>query len=328
MATLIRFSPELGPWLLQHLDQGQPPAAVVQAMADQGMAPEAAQAIVDAFVAARRAGRPVPRDSIELADAAPAYAYDAGPPIFRPGRSIVLPDRTVRVLARAERPLLAVLGQVVSPAECEELIALARPRLKPSTVVDPQTGHDVVTGLRSSFGMFFRPQENAFIARLDRRFAEIMNLPVAHGEGLQILHYPVGAHSTPHFDFLVPSNPANQASLARSGQRVSTLVTYLNEVEEGGETVFPEAGWAVSPQRGNAVYFEYGNRLGQLDHASLHASRPVLRGEKWVATKWVRQRPFVAAGQEADSAAPRAPAPAVARGQAVPRAADLAIRYP
>lgn len=191
--------------------------------------------------------------------------------------------------------MLAVLNGVFSAEECEEVIALARGRLRPSTLVDPRTGRDVVSGLRSSLGMFFRPAETPLIARLDRRIAEIMNLPVSHGEGLQILHYPEGAGSAPHYDFLVPSNPANQASIARSGQRVSTLVTYLNDVPAGGETVFPAAGWAVSPQRGNAVYFEYANSHGELDHASLHASSAVTRGEKWVATKWMRERVFVSA---------------------------------
>jgi prolyl 4-hydroxylase len=162
-------------------------------------------------------------------------------------------------------------------------------------VVDPQTGKDIVSGDRSSSGMFFRLQENALVARLDRRISELMNLPIENGEGIQILHYPAGAQSAPHFDFLVPSNPANRESLSRSGQRVSTLVTYLNDVERGGETVFPQAGWTISAQRGSAVYFEYCNSLDQLDHASLHAGNPVERGEKWVATKWMRQRRFVSA---------------------------------
>jgi len=47
--------------------------------------------------------------------------------------------------------------------------------------------------------------------------------------------------------------------------------------------------------RGNAVYFEYANSLGQTDPASLHASNPVIAGEKWVATKWMRQKKFVSA---------------------------------
>ena len=181
--------------------------------------------------------------------------------------------------------------------ECEALIALAKPRLAPSTVVDPHSGQDVVAPHRNSLGMFFRLEENPFIARLDKRIAEVMNLPIENGEGIQVLYYPMGALNTPHFDFLLPSNPANRTSIARSGQRVSTLIAYLNDVENGGETAFPAAGWEVSPQRGNAVYFEYCNSRSQVDHRSLHGGNPVLAGEKWVATKWMRQRRFVSASE-------------------------------
>jgi prolyl 4-hydroxylase len=292
MTTVVRFPPALGDWVRGHLDGGVAPEELTQALRERAIEAEAAQAIVDAFVRARRGEAPMPIDQVDLSGP-PPYRY--GTPRFRPGTSITTNDRLVRIAARAERPMLAVLNGVFSAEECEELIALARGRLRPSTLVDPATGRDVVSGLRASQGMFFRPAETPLIARLDRRVAEIMNLPVSHGEGLQILHYPEGAGSAPHFDFLVPSNAANQDSIARSGQRVSTLVTYLNDVPAGGETVFPAAGWAVSPQRGNAVYFEYANAEGELDHASLHASSAVTQGEKWVATKWMRERPFVSA---------------------------------
>jgi prolyl 4-hydroxylase len=293
MGTVIHFSRDLSTWISHNLDQGCAPAALIQVMQDQQMEAEAAQAILHAFVSARRNGGPVPVEQVIVDENSLDYRYQT--PIFRPGTKIATSDRLVRIAARAQRPMLAVLNNVFSSAECAQLIALAQPRLKESTIVDPMTGKDVVSGQRTSFGMFFQLQENAFIARLDKRISEIMNLPLENGEGLQILYYPTGAGSAPHFDFLVPSNPANQASLARSGQRVSTMVTYLNEVEGGGETVFPEAGWAVSPLPGNAVYFEYANSLNQLDHASLHASNPVTIGEKWVATKWMRQRRFVSA---------------------------------
>ena len=105
----------------------------------------------------------------------------------------------------------------MSPAECAQLIALARPRLVPSTVVDPQTGQDVVAGYRNSAGMFFRPGETDFIARLDRRFPEVMNLPVENGEGLQVLCYGAGGATAPHFDFVAPTNAANQASSRAAG---------------------------------------------------------------------------------------------------------------
>jgi prolyl 4-hydroxylase len=310
MATVARFSPALADWIQQRLNAGHKPGELIQTMQAQNMERVVARAIVDAFMRARALGIPVPHDAVDLPEtdaaadgALPPYSYE--PPRLRPGTFIACTDRIVRVAARAERPMLAVLNDVLSAEECEQLIAMARPRLEPSTIVDPMTGRDVVAGQRTSLGMFFRLRENDFIARLDRRIAEVMNLPIEHGEGLQILHYPQGAGSAPHFDFLVPSNPANQASIARSGQRVSTMVTYLNDVPEGGETVFAHVGWAVSPQRGNAVCFEYANSQGQLDHASLHASNPVLSGEKWVATKWMRQRPFVAASQVLDRSVAR-----------------------
>jgi prolyl 4-hydroxylase len=300
VTTLVRFAPALGEWIQQHLSAGRTAHELLETMQEK-MSPEAARAIVDGFVNARAAGTLAPIDCVTLLaptgaplpEAIAEYRY--GTSRLRQGGSIATTDRVVRVSSRLERPVLAVLNDVFSGAECADLIEMARRRLTPSTIVDPKTGCDVVTGLRTSHGMFFRPMENAFIARLDQRLAEIMNFPVEHGEGLQVLRYAEGASSAPHFDFLVPSNPANQTSIARSGQRMSTLVTYLNDVPAGGETIFPEAGWSVSPHRGSAVYFEYCNSDGQLDHASLHGGQKVRQGEKWVATKWMRARPFVPA---------------------------------
>jgi prolyl 4-hydroxylase len=292
MALLVRFAPELGRWLTQNLDHGQPPQALVGAMRQRGMDARAAQAIVEAFIDARQRRQPVPVDSIELPDDdAPAAAAR-----LAPGTRIHAADREILVYARAHDPVFAALGNVLDADECRRLIEMARPRLQPSTLVDPVTGRDVVSDKRTSDGMFFRPAENDFIAHVDRRVSALMNLPVENGEGLQVLHYQAGAGSEPHFDYLQPTNAANRESIARSGQRVSTLVTYLNDVPAGGQTVFPMLGWAVSPLRGNAVYFEYCDDAGRVDPRSLHASAPVTQGDKWVVTKWMRQRRFVPVG--------------------------------
>jgi len=185
----------------------------------------------------------------------------------------------------------------VSPANVDFINDLTCGNFGSETMlVDPATGQDIVSDKRTSYGMFFRLAENDFIARIDRRLSALTNLPIENGEGLQVLHYPVGGGSEPHFDYLQPTNVANRESIARSGQRVSTLVTYLNDVPAGGQTVFPTLGWAVSPLRGNAVYFEYCDDAGRVDPRSLHASAPVTQGEKWVVTKWMRQRRFVSAG--------------------------------
>jgi prolyl 4-hydroxylase len=262
-------------------------------MIAQRFDPPIAQGLVRAFVDARKAGAPLTADTVRID--VPTAAYVNDPPRIAAGKSIRTADRVVSVVARLSRPFIAVLANVLSAEECEQLIALARPRLAPSTVVDPVTGENRVAEHRNSEGMFFRLSETPLIAKLDARFSQIMNTPIEHGEGLQVLRYGPGTRSTPHFDFLVPRNEASEQSLQRSGQRVSSLVVYLNDVAGGGETTFPHAGLSVCPQRGNAVYFEYCNSRGQVDAASLHAGAPVTDGEKWAVTKWMRERRFVSA---------------------------------
>ena len=145
--------------------------------------------------------------------------------------------------------------------------------------------------------MFFSLRESHLIAQLDERLAALMNGPTENGEGLQVLRYHPGGQYPPHFDFLDPVTPGGAQSIARSGQRVSTLIVYLNDVIEGGETVFPEAGLAVVPRRGNGLYFEYTNSRLQLDLRSAHGGEPVVQGEKWIVTKWMRSRRFVPAAE-------------------------------
>lgn len=294
MAATIHFSAELGDWIQHNLARGCSLDVLVSSMQEQGFQPEVASALVAAFMTALAQGAALPQGSISIeADTDTAYVYEL--PRLAAGTVLQTPDRAVSVALRLSAPALAVLENVISADECEALMALARPRLRPSTVVDPETGEERVEAHRDSEGMFFQLSENPLIARLDQRISALMNMPLENGEGLQVLRYGPGTQSTPHFDFLIPSNATNQASLARSGQRVSTLVIYLNTVESGGETVFPELGLSVSPQQGNAVYFEYCNSLNQLDSKSLHAGAPVQQGEKWVLTKWMRQRRFVPA---------------------------------
>ena len=76
------------------------------------------------------------------------------------------------------------------------------------------------------------------------------------------------------------------------GQRIATLIMYLNDVESGGSTIFPDIGLDVLPHKGNAVFFAYSSERGELDNRTLHGGSPVSGGEKWIATKWIRVAPY------------------------------------
>jgi prolyl 4-hydroxylase len=224
-------------------------------------------------------------------DEARAYDYDACP--VAAGNTVHAYDRDVTVRIRFERPQVIAFDDVLSGEECAELIERARHRLKRSTTVNPENGSEDVIQLRTSEGFWFQRCEDAFVERLDRRISELMNWPLEHGEGLQILHYRQGGEYRPHFDYFPPGQNGSALHTARGGQRVATLIVYLSDVEGGGETVFPDAGLAVMARQGGAIYFRYMNGRRQLDPLTLHGGAPVTSGDKWIMTKWMRERPYV-----------------------------------
>jgi prolyl 4-hydroxylase len=197
----------------------------------------------------------------------------------------------VRVLAHMKSPRVIVFGGLLTDAECEGLMVLAQARLTRSETVDNATGGNELNPGRTSDGMFFDRGEKPLIAKIEQRISELLNWPLNHGEGLQILRYRPGAEYRPHHDYFDPAHPGSARILERGGQRLATLVMYLNTPQSGGATIFPETGFEVAPLRGNAVFFSY--ERAHVSTRTLHGGAPVVAGEKWVATKWLREGVFV-----------------------------------
>ena len=213
-----------------------------------------------------------------------------GPDLSAAASTLPAADRQVQVLVTMERPPLVVFSQLLGMDECTALIEAARPRLARSLTVETQTGGEEVNSDRTSEGMFFQRGETDLVRQLEARIAALLHWPVDHGEGLQVLRYGPGAEYKPHYDYFDPADAGTAAMLRRGGQRVASLVMYLNTPEAGGATVFPDVAFQVSPQQGNAVFFSYDRP--HPDTRSLHGGTPVLAGEKWIATKWLREQKF------------------------------------
>lgn len=194
------------------------------------------------------------------------------------GKKIVT-DREIDIIARIDEPLVVVLGNMLSEEECDELIRLSADGLKRSKIGTTREENEV----RTSSSTFIDETENVVVARIEKRIEAVMNIPIAHGEGLQILRYTPGQQYKAHHDFFsAKSNVTNN--------RISTLVMYLNDVEQGGETFFPHLNFSVAPRKGMAVYFEYFYNDPTLNDLTLHGGAPVEIGEKWVATQWMRKQ--------------------------------------
>lgn len=311
---------DLRHWLKDNIHRGFDREALVQSLRAAGYQPKFARQAVDLALAREGAGnsevavleRPVPqqaaRDAVPVATAAAAtspaveqpmsgretneHALTASEIIAQSSNAIETSDRAVNILFALNAPRVVLFDGLLSHEECDELVRQSRAKLQRSTVVNAATGEYDVHPDRTSSGTHFLRGENPLIRKIEQRISELVSCPVDHGEPIQILHYTPGAEYKPHFDFFDPNFEGNEKVLAMGGQRVATLVMYLNDVEAGGSTVFPDIGLDVLPRKGNAVYFAYTTEDGQLDRRTLHGGSPVGAGEKWIATKWLRQRPY------------------------------------
>ncbi|KAG2629703.1 probable prolyl 4-hydroxylase 3 [Panicum virgatum] len=196
----------------------------------------------------------------------------------------------------SSEPRASLYHNFLSKEECDHLISLAKPRLKKSRVVDAETGGTKESSVRTSSGMFLKRGQDQVVRRIERRIADYTSIPLENGEGLQVLHYQVGQKFDPHFDYT-----ENGYVTKNGGPRQATLIMYLSDVEDGGETVFPSAmaksgsshggrgkrGLSVKPKMGDALLFWSMRPDGSSDPKSRHGASPVIRGDKWSATKWM-----------------------------------------
>lgn len=173
---------------------------------------------------------------------------------------------------------------------------MAAKRLGPSTAYVIMEGESQIHDSRKSEQMFFQLGENQIVANLEARIASWTGIPVEYGEGLQIAHYTNGGFFKAHYDYFNPEwGGGAPKAIERGGQRTHTIIIYLNDVpkESGGSTVFHKADITIQPQQGLAFLFMNVDKDGKCDESSYHEAMPILNGsEKWIATKWIRERVF------------------------------------
>ncbi|AVS87671.1 2-oxoglutarate-dependent dioxygenase [Paracidovorax avenae] len=277
------ITPELRTWIVAQAQAGFGAPAVLQSMLDAGWGEDVATYAMEHVLREHL-------DTLAVQQGHPAASRVPEPDLAESPGSIDVGDRRVEVLMAMAQPRVVLFGNLLSPEECDAIIDTARPRMARSLTVATRTGGEEVNDDRTSNGMFFQREENPLVARLEARIARLVNWPLENGEGLQVLHYRPGAEYKPHYDYFDPAEPGTPTILRRGGQRVATIVIYLNDPEKGGGTTFPDVHLEVAPRRGNAVFFSY-----ERPHPStrtLHGGAPVVAGDKWIATKWLRERRF------------------------------------
>lgn len=191
----------------------------------------------------------------------------------------------LRVLWSRRRYALQEHPGFLSDAECAHLIERARPRLQQSAVI--RGGHRGAQDARRTSGSAFLDQGgDRVVQRIKQRIAGLTGTRVEQQERIQVTHYGEGEHFASHLDSLVAAG----RDPGEAGDRICTVILYLNDDFEGGATRFPRIGRRVRPEKGKAVVFANLSADGRrAEPLSLHVGEPVRRGEKWLSNQWIRQ---------------------------------------
>ncbi|XP_021274034.1 probable prolyl 4-hydroxylase 9 isoform X3 [Herrania umbratica] len=205
------------------------------------------------------------------------------------------------------RPRAFYFPKFATPEQCRHIINMARSNLEPSKLaLRKEESEHKPQDVRTSMGTFLSASQDGtgILDAIEEKIAKATKLPRSHYEDFNVLRYELGQKYDSHLDAFPPEHYGPQKS-----QRVATFLVYLSDVEEGGETAFPYEnglnmdgsfdfkkciGLKVKPRMGDGFLFYSLYPNNTIDPISLHGSCPVIKGEKWVVTKWIRdqQRPF------------------------------------
>lgn len=230
-----------------------------------------------------------------MTDAAPPAPLKSYPPCPNPDQAAMKAlGETVRARLAAD-PLVQRLpgdqaevwatADFLTADECERMMAMIDRTAVPSRILD----HGYNEVWRTSYSGDVDAHD-PFVQMIERRIDDLLGIPHAWGETIQGQRYAPGQEFREHMDWFWTKAPYFKKEAKRGGQRSFTAMVFLNDVEEGGETAFVNLGMSIPPQRGVLLIWNNGGLDGSLNQFTLHAGMPVVRGTKYIITKWYRTR--------------------------------------
>jgi len=192
------------------------------------------------------------------------------------------------VTLMSANPIIYVVSNFLTDEECDAFIDHGMGHMQRATVIS-DGDHEIHDSRTNTFN-WIPHNANETIHEVSKRFSILVQMPINNAEQFQLVHYGPGTEYKPHFDSFDKNTDEGRKNWFPGGQRLITALAYLNDVEEGGETDFPEMDISVKPNKGDVVVFHNCiDGTSEIHPNSLHGGSPVVKGEKWAVNLWFRQ---------------------------------------
>ena len=172
--------------------------------------------------------------------------------------------------------------------DCDKIIEIiTKQELKPSEVYSGSL--DNLNNNTRKSNQCWLNDNNHDIKKLSEKITKITNTQNNYTEDLQVVSYDKDGFFNYHYDACA-GNKSFCKRLNHNGYRLYTVLIYLNDDFEGGETVFPKINKTIKPEKGKAVIFQNVLDDGTIIAESLHGGNSVLSGNKYICNKWIRTK--------------------------------------
>jgi prolyl 4-hydroxylase len=188
-----------------------------------------------------------------------------------------------------EDHLIFQYNDFLSPEDCQSIIEIASKEFIKARVIGGAEGYRIAENT-------WLTEEHDVVKRLRDRVKDIVGSPTENMERINVVRYNTGGEYKPHNDFFYPTEEYYEKQTSSGGQRIKTVLFYLNDDFSGGETRFTQLGITIKPRRGKMIIWDNILPDGELYHEAMHAGLPVESGEKYIGVIWVREREYVNSG--------------------------------
>jgi prolyl 4-hydroxylase len=190
--------------------------------------------------------------------------------------------------AKVEGADIFYIPEFLTKQECRTLITNIDASCRRSTLLTDSPDPEFRTSDSSDLDRW-----DPKIRAIDERVAHLLGIPLEHGETLQGQRYKPGQQFRAHHDYFHEDQSYWARMLAEGGQRTWTAMIFLNEVEAGGATWFPQAGIRMKPKPGLLLAWNNMRPDGSANPNTLHEGMAVVAGTKYIVTKWFREGPWL-----------------------------------
>lgn len=194
-----------------------------------------------------------------------------------------------KVTVLCNEPKIYIVDNFISENDCNHLIKLTNGKLKKAGVAG--SNNIIKSSVRTNRNCWI-PHDNDYITtKISTQISDLVKLPIKRAENIQLLHYGLNEKYDYHLDgFPNDNSTKSKTFLNKGGQRILTVLGYLNDVEEGGGTHFNMLNLEVKPKKGRIVVFEncYPNS-NEPHKKAKHSGCEIKKGEKYAFNLWFRE---------------------------------------